>query len=195
MIDWIISRTPKQWAIGYFAFGALFGSALASAFLVVTWDVASQDRLLMLTSVLGAALVFTYGVLFGAIPGGICLVWHYWMKRSGEESFWVSPWASETVKEIQRHLTATEKRQFVRHSALFGAWGAATFAAPLSLLTLDHSASSIYRTTLLVCISSVSTIWIRKWQRSLLASTAYAQQQGIKAEDIDLRLWRRKRRR
>jgi len=191
MLDRILSATPKQCAIVCFVVGICIGSYFAAD----TFQKFSRDDFPNGLPISMAALIFASTASIGILPGCVFLIVHYLTRRNPEESLWVWPWASEMVKDIFRNLSEEEKLQYRRHAAGCGAWigiiGGA-LASSLVLLRREQSTFAVVRTIVFMLSYFVSVYWMTRRYRRFLSSTEYARRNGIEANHIDLRFWRRR---
>jgi hypothetical protein len=102
-----------------------------------------------------------------------------------------SPFQSPRVREICAHLTEQENRQATWRGLLFGFWNAGTFFGPFFFVwfsSLPAPMNWIYGIAVLV-IGLAFYPLLLSLQREFLASTAWARQQGIKAEQLQASRW------
>ena len=110
-----------------------------------------------------------------------------------------SPFQSDQVKEICSHMTKTERRAAVKRGAL---WGLLIGLVPgMTVLVLGivvFRSALVVVTVCLLALPLVALALHKKWlprvvrsQQQFLASTEWAQSQGIKADDILLYNWQK----
>ena len=190
MLDRILAATPKQWAVVCFVVGICIGSYYAADSLQKLPRDHPPNGLTIAT----VALVFVGTASFGVLPGCVFLIIHYLTRGKPEEYQLVWPWASKMVKVIVRNLSEAEKRKYRRHAAAFGAWIGIVSGAlviSLDLLFREFSVFAAVRITVFLLLYFVSVYWVTSRYRRFLASTEYAERNGIEAEQIDLRFWKR----
>jgi len=191
MLDRILSATPKRCAVVCFVVGVSIGSYFAAD----SYQKFSQDGFPIGLAFTTAAVIFLATASFGVVPGCVFLIIHYLTRGKPEESQLVWPWASEMVKDIVRNLSEAEKRKCRRHAAACGAWigivGGALVIS-LDLLFRDFSVFAAVRITVFLLLYFASVYWMTRRYRQFLASTEYAERNGIVADQIDLRFWQRR---
>ncbi|MBN2129822.1 MAG: hypothetical protein JW741_10015 [Sedimentisphaerales bacterium] len=108
-----------------------------------------------------------------------------------------SPFQSDQVKEICSHMTRTERRAAVKRGAVWGLLiGLVPAATALILGIVVFRSALVVVTVCLLLFPLIALVLYKKWlpqvvrsQQHFLASTEWAQSQGIKAEDIQLYRW------
>ncbi|HPA19920.1 MAG TPA: protein kinase [Verrucomicrobiae bacterium] len=112
-----------------------------------------------------------------------------------DRTLW-SPFQPPLVREICAHMTETEKREAMWRGLLFGLWNAGTFFGPFFFIwfsSVPKPLNWIYGGAILVIGLSLYPL-LRRMDREFLASTAWARQRGITAEQLkSTRLNRRAR--
>jgi hypothetical protein len=99
---------------------------------------------------------------------------------------WLSwlPGNSPRAQEVLTHMTGREQSRVLRTAALWGLWGGATFALPVSFALVERSAGWIIIACVLSSIFLVSVVPFLRWQRRFLCSTTWARRQGITPRDL-----------
>jgi ABC-type phosphate transport system permease subunit len=108
-----------------------------------------------------------------------------------------SPFQSNQVKEICKHMTKAERRKAVKRGAL---WGILIGIVPgMIALILGIVVFQSAMVALIVCFlifPLFALVLCKKWlpnvvrsQQNFLASTEWAKSQGLNAEDIKLYNW------
>jgi len=131
-------------------------------------------------------------------------MYYYWIPiailflaaLSSDTSTW-SPFQSDQVKEICSHMTRTERRAAVKRGALWGLLiGLVPGMTALVLGIVVFRSALVVVTACFLLFPLVALVLYKKWfphvvrsQQRFLASTAWAQSQGIKAEDIQPYSW------
>ena len=178
--------TLKQWAIVCFILWISLGSYLAAK----SYLMFSHDGMLRGSAIALAAVFFSGPAMCGVFSGGVLLTLHYFARNGGDgDSLIVFPWTSEAVKDITRHFTEEEKRKYLRHSAALGAcFGIVCGALSISLTLLsdDQSVFAVVRVILVVFIYCISAFWMANKHKRFLSTTEYAKTNGIRAGQIKL---------
>ena len=133
-------------------------------------------------------------------------MYYYWIPIAllflaaifSDTSTW-SPFQSDQVREICSHMTKTERRAAVRRGALWGLLiGLVPGMTALVLGIVVFRSALVVVTACFLLLPLVALVLYKKWfpnvvrsQQHFLASTEWAQSQGIKAEDIQLYSWQK----
>jgi hypothetical protein len=110
-----------------------------------------------------------------------------------------SPFQSDQVKQICAHMTETERRTAVKRGALWGfLMGIVPGMIALILGVVVFQSAVVVVTVCFLIFPVIALVLHRYWlpsvvrsQQNFLASTEWAQSQGIKAGDIRLYTWQR----
>lgn len=108
-----------------------------------------------------------------------------------------SPFQSNQVKEICKHMTKAEHRKAIKRGAL---WGVLIGIVPgMAALIIGIVFFQSITAVVIVCFlifPLFALVLYKKWlpnvvrsQQNFLASTEWAKSQGLKAEDIQLYNW------
>ena len=114
----------------------------------------------------------------------------------GDTNTW-SPFQSDQVREICAHMTKAERRAAVKRGALWGILlGVVPAAIALVLGIVVFRSPLVTVTVCSLMVPVIAFLLSKKWfphvvksQQDFLASTQWAQSQGIKADDIQLYKW------
>lgn len=133
-------------------------------------------------------------------------MYHYWIPIAilflvaiGSDTNTWSPFQSDQVKEICTHMTKTERRTAVKRGALWGILiGIVPGMTALILGVVVFRSALVVVTVCFLIFPLIALVLYKKWlsnvlksQQNFLASTQWAQSQGLKAEDIHLYNWQR----
>ena len=110
--------------------------------------------------------------------------------RGGNWKTW-APFQSETVREICANMTPEEKSKNTRIGFLYGLWCAVTVAMPLQFTAMSWAVEKFrlsYAVVAVVLLGiHVAAIRpFRRYQRRFLANTAWARNNSIDAETLEL---------
>ena len=103
-----------------------------------------------------------------------------------------SPFQSETVKEICRHLTPAERWAAAFRAGSYGVWVGFTFSLPVVVLVGSFMASPFRSMPLYLGAAALIALHLAclpRWlgmQRRFLCSTHWAREQGIMPESLRL---------
>ncbi len=131
------------------------------------------------------------------IPTAI-LILFFLIAIFGDTNTW-SPFQSAQVKEICAHMTNTERRAAVKRGALWGILvGVIPGMSGLILGVVVFRSALVVVTVCILIFPLIALVLWRRWlphvfrsQQRFLASTEWAKNQGIKAEDIRLYNWQK----
>jgi len=133
-------------------------------------------------------------------------MYHYWIPIAilflvaiGSDTNTWSPFQSDQVKEICSHMTKPERRAAVKRGALWGLLiGLVPGMTALILGIVVFRSALVVVTVCLLLFPLIALVLHKKWlphvvrsQQDFLASTEWAQSQGIKADDIRLYNWQK----
>lgn len=110
-----------------------------------------------------------------------------------------SPFQSEQVKKICQNMTKLERQLAVKRSALFGALlGLVPGVTGLILGMLFFKSAIVAVMGCILVLPLIALVLGKKWlpyviksQQQFLASTEWAKNQGIKAEEIKIYSWQK----
>jgi len=133
-------------------------------------------------------------------------MYYYWIPIAilflaaiaGDTSTW-SPFQSDQVSEICSHMTKTERRAAVKRGAVWGLLiGLVPGITALILGIVVFRSALVVVTICFLLLPLVALALHKKWlphvvrsQQHFLASTEWAQSQGIRANNIQLYRWQK----
>jgi hypothetical protein len=110
-----------------------------------------------------------------------------------------SPFQSDQVKEICKHMTKAERQKAVKRGALWGILiGIVPGMTALILGIVVFRSAMVFVTACFLIFPLFALVLYKKWlpnvvrsQQNFLASTEWAKSQDLKAEDIQLYNWQK----
>jgi hypothetical protein len=190
-LDKLLDGSPGRWAILVVGIGLLPAGAIGVRQFLRFSKLMARPEIPEASSgpvgpLLPALVMFGIAwlpfVLIGLMLGAV----HVLTRKKGAFS---APLQSATVRDICEHLTEEEKASLRRMGALSFVFGAVTFMAPIAYAWRYPSVLSVSVAGALFPVFVGGLFVCRNNMREYLASTEYAEKEGIDASDIPFFPW------